>query len=884
VAAFCPLLEGRVGCALVIALALFSAAPARAAETAVTQFTLQNGMQVVVIPDHRAPVVTQMIWYKVGAVDDPPGHSGLAHFFEHMMFRGTRLEPGDSYSRTLARNGGDDNAFTTEDYTAFYEQLARDRLKIAMGLEADRMAHLDLSDAAVRTERDVVLEERRMRIDNNPQSLAGEQVSAALYLSHPYGRPVIGWPEEVHRLGRAEAQAFYDRHYAPNNAILVIAGDVTAAEVKADATATLGLVPARTLEPRVTYAEPERLGETRLNIARPDAAVQNFSRTWRVPSYVQDKPGQAEALEVLAGLMGSDSTGVLYRKLVVEQTLATDTGATYDGNARNSGEFSVYAVPRPGVTLPAIGHAALRRRSDARQDAVDCRRSLSPRQPALDGDGLWPGAGRRAQRRRYPGLAAPHPGGDGAGRAQCGGELFDPPRGRDALPDAGTCMRNVALAILFALCAVAPAAASAPRVLDIGPNEQVWFEEDHTVPMVAVSISLPAGSVYDPANKPGLAAFTAYLLNEGAGNLRSEAYQAELANRAIQFSMSPDRDTLILSLNTLSAQAKDAFRLLGLALQKPRFDADAVARVRSQMLQSLQQDAADPVAVAADRFYQVYFGNHPYAHAIEGDAVSLNAITAADLRSFARGHWVRGGVRIAVAGDIDAATLTALLKSVFDPLPATQPPPPPPVLHAGTPGQTTVVAMAVPQPTAIFGLPGMVRSDPAYLAGYVANHIVGGGGFSSRLTNEVREKRGLTYGISTGFADFQGGGVVFGQVATRQDSMATSLGVVRDVLADYAAHGPTAQELADAKTYLTGSYPLAFASNTGIVSQLNAFQRAGLPIGYVARRNGLINALTLAQVKQAAARLFDPRKMTVVIGGSILVAAAHKPVKPAKSL
>ncbi len=343
----------RVGiCALGLNLAL----PAHAAAP-VAQFTLQNGMQVVVIPDHRAPVVTQMIWYKVGGMDDPPGHSGLAHFFEHMMFRGTRSEPGDSFSHTLARNGGDDNAFTTEDYTAFYEQLAADRLKLAMTLEADRMQHLDLSDAAVRTERDVVLEERRMRIENSPQALAGEQVSAALYLTHPYGRPVIGWPEEVHRLGRVEAQAFYDRHYAPNNAILVIAGDVTPDAVKADAGATLGTVPARTLEPRVTHAEPERLGETRLAIARPDATVPSFSRSYRVPSYVTGKPGQAEALDVLAAMLGSDSNGVLYRKLVVALKLATDAGASYDGDARNSGEFSVYATPRPGVPLAALEHA-----------------------------------------------------------------------------------------------------------------------------------------------------------------------------------------------------------------------------------------------------------------------------------------------------------------------------------------------------------------------------------------------------------------------------------------------------------------------------------------------------------------------------------------------
>ena len=314
-------------------------------------------MQVVVIPDHRAPVVTQMIWYKVGGMDDPPGHSGLAHFFEHMMFRGTHAEPADSFSRLIARNGGEDNAFTTEDYTAFYEQIARDRLKIVMGLEADRMAHLDLSDASVTTERDVVLEERRMRVDNVPSSLAAEQVDAALYLSHPYGRPVIGWPDEVHRLGRVEAQAFYDRHYAPNNAILVEVGDITPDAVKAAAADTLAKVPARALDPRTVYAEPARLGATRLAISRPDATVPSFSRTWRVASYAEGKPGRAEALDVLAALLGGDANAVLYRTLVVEQKLATDAGANYDGDARNAGAFSVYATPRPGVSLPTLEHA-----------------------------------------------------------------------------------------------------------------------------------------------------------------------------------------------------------------------------------------------------------------------------------------------------------------------------------------------------------------------------------------------------------------------------------------------------------------------------------------------------------------------------------------------
>ncbi len=346
--------------AFAIAIAALSATASGrslAAGPEVFQFALQNGMQVVVIPDHRAPVVTQMIWFKVGGIDDPPGLSGLAHFFEHMMFRGTKQTPGDEFSRTLARNGGDDNAFTTHDYTAFYEQIAKNRLPLAMSLEADRMANLDLSDSNVTTERDVVLEERRMRVENDPQALLAEQIDAALHLSHPYGRPVIGWPDEVHRIGRVEAQDFYKHHYAPNNAILIVAGDVTVDEVRNDAQAAFGKVQARELVPRATYAEPPRIGETRLAIARPDAKVPLFQRVYRVPSYAEAAPGQAEALETLAEILGGDLTGLLYRKLVVEKHLATNVGAAYDGYARDDGEFQLYAYPRPGVSLVALEQA-----------------------------------------------------------------------------------------------------------------------------------------------------------------------------------------------------------------------------------------------------------------------------------------------------------------------------------------------------------------------------------------------------------------------------------------------------------------------------------------------------------------------------------------------
>lgn len=341
-------------CAAAALIAVAAVRPSCAQDAKIFQFALQNGMQVVVVPDHRAPVVTQMLWYRVGAVDDPPGLSGMAHFFEHMMFRGTPSVPGDQFAQTVARNGGIDNAFTTHDYTAFYEQIARERLKLVMSLDADRMANLDLSDPNVRTERDVVLEERRMRIDNDPEALMREQMEAALNLSHPYGHPVIGWSEEIHHIGRIEAQEFYEHHYAPNNVILVVAGDVTPQEVRADAEAEYGKVAARPTALRAEFAQPPRLAETRMTIVRSDVKLPIFLRIYRVVSYTEAKPGEAEALETLAQLMGGDETSALYRELVVKRRLASDAGASYSGYARDSGEFDVYAVPRPGVRLEVL--------------------------------------------------------------------------------------------------------------------------------------------------------------------------------------------------------------------------------------------------------------------------------------------------------------------------------------------------------------------------------------------------------------------------------------------------------------------------------------------------------------------------------------------------
>jgi len=428
--------------------------------------------------------------------------------------------------------------------------------------------------------------------------------------------------------------------------------------------------------------------------------------------------------------------------------------------------------------------------------------------------------------------------------------------------------RRAIAVFLFLMTTLAPAWASGVKALGAVNGAQVWFAEDHTVPMIALTASLPAGSAYDPSTKAGLAAFAANLLDEGAGNLDSAAFQAALANRAIQLSVEPGRDSITVSLAVLSPDAKEAFRLLGLALSHPRFDADAVSRVRAQMLQSIEQEKGDPGSVAEKSFYSFYFGAYAYGHPVEGDARGLMAIQPADLRNFARLHWVRGGLQIAIVGDADAATATALLRLAFGSLPDEAPPPPPAPARVGAPG-LHVVAMDVPQPTALFALPGLLRHDPDFLTATVANYILGGGGSASRLTNEVREKRGLTYDVSTDLVPYRKAGLLLGEVAARKDVLRRTIAVVRDTMRKFAADGPTPQELDDAKTYLNGSFPLAFASDTGLAAQLNVFQQMGLGIDYLDKRAGLIDAITVDDVRRVARRLCDPSKMTIVVAGSL---------------
>jgi len=321
-------------------------------------FTLPNGLMVVVIPNHRAPIVSHMVWYKIGAADEQPGKSGLAHFLEHLMFKGTPRYPAGKLTDVVARNGGEQNAFTTYDYTAYYENVAVDRLPLMMDIEADRMRNLVLDEPAVNTEREVIIEERRMRVDNVPSAVLNERLSAGLWMTNHYGIPVIGWEAEMHQLSREDALAFYRNYYAAHNAIVIVSGDITAAALKPLAMKYYGAIP-KTGGPtqRVRSTFLSHRADVHVTMTHERVQQPEWEREYIAPSYNVGDRSDVHALEVFAVILGDGATSKLYRSLVVDQKLAAEASVSYDPQAISYGTFAAALTPNPGISLDTLEKA-----------------------------------------------------------------------------------------------------------------------------------------------------------------------------------------------------------------------------------------------------------------------------------------------------------------------------------------------------------------------------------------------------------------------------------------------------------------------------------------------------------------------------------------------
>ena len=394
-----------------------------------------------------------------------------------------------------------------------------------------------------------------------------------------------------------------------------------------------------------------------------------------------------------------------------------------------------------------------------------------------------------------------------------------------------------------------------------------WLVEDHSIPFTALELRFRGGTSLDPADKRGAVHLMTGLLEEGAGELDSRGFARKLESLAASFEYDSGDDSVTVAARFLTENRDDAIALLRSTLMQPRFDADAIERVRAQVLSGLASDAKDPRSIAAEAFARMAFGDHPYGSAGEGTEASVRALTRDDLLAAHRGVFARDRLFIGAVGDITAEELGRLIDDLLADLPETGAPMPGPA-EVTIPGGITVIPYETPQSVAIFGQKGIDRDDPDFFAAYVMNQILGGGSFESRLMQELREKRGLTYGVYTYLAPKDLASVYLGSVASANDKIAESIEVIRAEWRRMVNEGVSARELKDAQTYLTGAYPLRFDGNGRIASIMVGMQMQGLPIDYIATRNDKVNAVTLEDINRVAAELLDPEALQFVVVGS----------------
>jgi zinc protease len=396
---------------------------------------------------------------------------------------------------------------------------------------------------------------------------------------------------------------------------------------------------------------------------------------------------------------------------------------------------------------------------------------------------------------------------------------------------------------------------------------EAWLIEEYAVPLIAMELSFAGGTAQDPKNKAGLTNFLAGMLDEGAGPYDASAFQEQLDEHAISLRFSESQDEFSGSLKTLTRHADKAFELLRLALNEAHFEASAVDRVRAQILGGIKRRVNDPNSLSSKAWFAKAFGKHPYAVPDEGLVEHLTAITSNDLAGMAKRLLARSNLKISVVGAIDAKRLAEELDRIFGDLPSRADLKSiAPVTMVGL-GEVEVIDLDIPQSTLRFGMPGLLRKEPDFVAASIMNHILGGGSFTSRIWQEVREKRGLAYSVSTGLYPYKNSGLFFGGTATKNERAKEALDVIKGEIAKMAAKGPTSDELAKAKSYLTGSFALRFDTSTKIANQLTMMQVEDLGIDYIAKRNAMFEAVTLADTRRVAKKLLAPGEMLVTVAG-----------------
>ena len=869
--------------------------------TGVRSTALPNGLTVLTKEIHDAPVATFWVWYRVGARNEVPGITGISHWVEHMLFKGTPTFKKGEIFRSVTKNGGTLNGFTWIDYTTYFETLPSDRIDLALRIESDRMINSVFAPDEVASERTVILSEREGS-ENYPTFHLGEEVNSAAFRVHPYGQGVIGFKSDLQAITRDDLYAWYRSHYAPNNAIAVAVGDFQTDEMLRRIDELFGPISAGAVIPPVRSVEPAQEGERRVTVRRPGPTCY-FEVACHAPA--ASHPDAIPLIVLDAILSGAKPVGMggregsmgrssrLYRRLV-DSGLASSAGSSF-GLTKDPYLFGISATLRPGVELARVEQAVFEELDRIRQDGVteeelakarkQVRAQLAYGSEGVTSHAYWLGALETVythklfedildrvdavsaadvqrvtrayldEQNRTVGWFLP------TGTGGPGGERPGPA----PVPAVQPCAY-----VSPGAPSTEPAALKLQR--DVLPNGiAIVGHESTTSPSVVLRTSLKAGSIFDPPDKAGLAAFTARMQQRGTS--RHTFQQLNELTDSIGATLSVDGLTQIsqVSVRCLREDFGRMVEVLAEVLREPTFPDDEVEKLRGQVLTVLREQATDTHAAAERLFYELaYPKDHPYHHWRLGDEATVSSFQRDDLVGFYRRYAQPNGLSVAIAGAVPFAEAVERLRAALGDWQSAEPPVPiqaPPAPRPHGVERRNVVIPGKTQSDIVMGLPAISRKSPDYYALSFADLVLGGLGLMGRLGEVVRDRQGLAYHVSCSLESALGPGAweVHAGVNPRSvdDAIQSILTQIR-LMQDQPIKD---DELVDGKSYLTGILPLALETNGGVARTIQQIELYDLGLDYLERYPKIIDALTRDEVQAAARRYFSADDLVIVVAG-----------------
>jgi zinc protease len=890
--------------------------------TELSHFELSNGLQLYVLEDHRTPLAVTQMWYRVGSADEGVGEAGLSHMLEHMAFKGTSRFPNQKASEMIAQLGGVENAFTSRDYTVFHYQIASEQLSIPLQIEADRMSALQFDPEQFSAERKVVLEERQRNVDNRPNALFFEQFFLHAYLTSPYRHPVIGWPEEIQSWSLEQVQEWYRKWYTPNNAILVVAGDVEPEKVYAEVASLFTDSPSQSALTPPSFKrrkEPAPSGPRQFELALP-AQRPLFLFGFQTPSLstaFSEERSDVDALLLLSAALSEGKSAPLHHRLVREKQIAASVTTGYDPFLRDDALFFWMGEPAQNASLEELEKAfeqeiaqlknelinpieleSVKTRLNAssiyRRDAIFERarevgqlatleldlsliNTLDERIAQITPEALRAAAERYLTPERLT-----------IGRLIPQRESLSKPLSKPALEpspsldNADTSQREPTAQIPQTAQRVLPerldkrsteevrerSAVPTPFLLDNGLR--VLFLRVPDLPIVDLHLSFDAGSARD-GDDFGLAHLTNRLLSEGAGTLSAQELAFQLDQHGALFRSYTGRDRAAIQLRSLAHKETlhsviDALKLL---LQKPRFDLEAITQQKALTLTQIEARAQSPSTLADQLFYETLYSNHPYAHPPIGHPTSLEMIDQGTIKNFYQRYYVAHNGLLTLVGDLSLEEATLLAEQLAGELPSGERAPSLPEPEPLTDSITVYLPYPSPQTHIRIGSLGESAQFEGRYALSIANDILGGRGLRSRLGQVLREQHGLTYHISSRFAHSAVKAPFLISTEVSRDRMIEAIGKINSTFNQFIQEGISEKEHEESISGLIGRFPLLTASNLGTLSQIVHLGEYQLPLDRLVNYPKLVQKHSLDEINQTFSETLSPNHwVTVVVGGS----------------